>query len=54
MIAIADEIHQSVIPARDASITDVFLDAIGILLAIYLVLRLYKNKKIAEPSALNF
>lgn len=44
-IAIADEIHQSFIPTRDASIIDVFLDFIGIVLSTYLVSRLYKIKK---------
>jgi VanZ family protein len=46
IIAIADEIHQSFIPTRNASVIDVFLDALGIALAIYFVTRLYKNKKI--------
>jgi hypothetical protein len=54
MIAIADEIHQSVIPARDASITDVFLDAIGILLALFLIVKFYRKKKfllhLAQPT----
>jgi VanZ family protein len=37
IVAIADEIHQSFIPTRDASITDVFLDLIGIALALFLI-----------------
>jgi hypothetical protein len=45
IVAIADEIHQSFIPTRDASITDVFLDTVGILLSVYLISRLYKIKK---------
>jgi VanZ family protein len=45
IVAIFDEIYQSYIPTRDASIIDVFLDTIGIVLAIYLVTRLYKIKK---------
>jgi hypothetical protein len=44
IVAIADEIHQSFIPTRDASVTDVFLDAVGIILAIVLLLRVYKNR----------
>jgi len=45
IVAIADEIHQSFIPTRDASITDVLLDAVGIVLAVVLILRIYKNQK---------
>lgn len=45
MVAIADEIHQSVIPTRNASITDVFLDAIGIALALFFVVKFYRKKK---------
>jgi VanZ family protein len=37
IVAIADEIYQSFIPTRDASITDVFLDLIGIALALFLI-----------------
>jgi hypothetical protein len=50
IVAIADEIHQSFIPTRDASITDVFLDAVGIVLVIYLILWFYK----IEKRAFNF
>jgi hypothetical protein len=45
MVAVADEIHQSVIPVRDASITDVFLDAIGIILALFIIVKFYRKKK---------
>jgi VanZ family protein len=45
MVAIVDEIYQSVIPIRNASVTDVFLDAIGIALAIFFVLKFYRKKK---------
>ena len=44
VVAIADEIHQSFIPNRDASITDVFLDFVGIILALLLIYQIYKNK----------
>jgi len=47
MIAVADEIYQSVIPARAASINDVFLDAIGIVLALLIIVKLYRNKKLS-------
>ena len=43
MIGIADEIHQSFIPTRDASIIDVFLDFIGISLALFLLSK-YKKR----------
>ena len=35
-VAVADEIHQAYIPSRDASIIDVLLDIIGILLFAFL------------------
>jgi hypothetical protein len=54
MVAIADEIHQSVIPTRNASITDVFLDAIGIVLVLFLLVKFYRKKKfllhLAQPT----
>ncbi len=42
-VAITDEIHQSFIPTRDASILDVFLDFVGIVLVLFLVYRLVKS-----------
>ena len=45
VVAIADEIHQSFIPFRDASVTDVFLDLLGVLLALSLIFYLYRKKK---------
>ena len=44
-VAIADEIYQSFIPSRDASIKDVFLDLIGITFVLFLFHQLYKGKK---------
>ncbi len=44
IVAIADEIHQSFIPTRDASILDVFLDFVGIIIVLFLVYRLAKGK----------
>jgi hypothetical protein len=38
-VAVADEIHQAYIPTRNASITDVLLDIIGILFFIFLFRR---------------
>lgn len=35
-VAVLDEFHQSFIPSREASITDVFLDLVGIILVIFL------------------
>jgi len=43
-IAIADEIHQVYIPGRDASIVDVFLDIIGIIVIMLLMMLYYKKK----------
>ena len=45
IVAIVDEIHQSVIPARNASVTDIFLDAVGIALALFFVVKFYRKKK---------
>jgi hypothetical protein len=44
-VAIADEIYQSFIPGRDASIIDIFLDLIGITFVLFLFHQLYKGKK---------
>jgi len=50
IIAIADEIHQSFTPTRDASIIDVFLDAVGIVLTLFLIVTLYKKKKFLKTE----
>lgn len=42
-VAIADEFHQSFILTRDGSITDVFLDLVGISFVIFCLRRLWKN-----------
>jgi len=44
-VAIADEIHQAYLPGRDASIPDVFLDMIGIILIMLLIMLYYKKKR---------
>jgi VanZ family protein len=43
-IAVADEIHQAYIPGREASFTDVLLDAIGIALVLLLIHRIFRWK----------
>ncbi len=45
IVAIADEIHQSSIPFRDASVTDVFLDLIGISLVLIVLSKYYKKSQ---------
>jgi VanZ family protein len=45
IVAIADEIHQAYIPSRDASILDVFLDMIGIILVMLVIMLYYKKKR---------
>ena len=40
MIGVADEIHQVYIPGRNASVADVFLDMVGIVLCLFVVKRL--------------
>jgi hypothetical protein len=42
VVAVADEYHQSLIPTREASFTDVLLDVTGIVLALLLVHQLHK------------
>ena len=44
IIAIADEIHQAYVPGRDASVTDVLLDFIGIALVLFLTFRFLKKR----------
>ena len=48
MVSIADEYHQSFIPTREASVTDVLLDFVGIGLAILLVSKFLKWQRIYE------
>jgi hypothetical protein len=43
-VGIADEIYQAYIPGRDASVTDVLLDFVGIALVLFLAFRLLKTK----------
>jgi hypothetical protein len=44
VVAIADEIHQAYVPSRDASVTDVLLDLVGIILVLFFFFRLLKTK----------
>ena len=44
IVAFADEIHQAYVPGRDASITDVLLDLVGIILVLFFFFRLLKTK----------
>jgi purine-cytosine permease-like protein len=52
IVAIADEIHQAYVPGRDASITDVLLDFVGIILVLFIVLYFYKKQKIRKADPL--
>ena len=45
IVAIADEIYQSFIPFRDASVTDVFLDLVGISLVLIVLSKYYKKSQ---------
>ena len=49
IVAIADEIHQSLIPTRDASGIDVFLDFVGIVLALLIISQLHKKRRTKNP-----
>ncbi len=44
IVAIADEIHQAYVPGRDASITDVLLDLVGIVLVLFLAVHFFRKK----------
>lgn len=44
-VGIADEIHQAHVPGREASVTDVLLDLVGIILALFFVLLFHKKQK---------
>ncbi len=44
LVGIFDEIHQLYVPGRDASISDVMLDTLGIILALLLCSRLLKTR----------
>jgi VanZ family protein len=48
VVAIADEAHQSLFPTRSASLGDVFLDLVGIALAVFLAS--YKMTRKCTPS----
>jgi VanZ family protein len=52
IVAIADEIHQAYVPGRDASITDVLLDLVGITLVLFIVLYFYRKQKIRKANPL--
>ena len=43
VVAIADEIHQAYIPGREAAITDVLLDLLGISFALLFIFKLYEK-----------
>jgi hypothetical protein len=43
-VGIADEIYQAYVPGRDASVTDVLLDFVGIALVLFFAFRLLKTK----------
>jgi len=47
-VAIADEIHQAYVPGRDASVTDVLLDIVGISLTMLTILKLSKKKYLSH------
>ncbi len=44
IVAIADEIYQVYVPGREASVTDVLLDFIGITLVLFFAFRFLKKK----------
>jgi VanZ family protein len=53
VVAVADEYHQSFIPTREASFTDVLLDVTGIVLALWLVRQIYKRQVTCKDRSAN-
>lgn len=49
-VAVADEIHQAYIPGREASVSDVLLDTIGIALVLLLIHRIFRWKISSKPN----
>ena len=49
-VAMADEVYQSILPGREASVSDVFLDFVGITFALFLIFRLYKKLRTQEAQ----
>ncbi len=45
VVAITDEIHQAYVPGRDASLTDVLLDFVGITLVLFFVIYLFRKRQ---------
>jgi VanZ like family len=52
IVAIADEIHQAYVPGRDASVTDVLLDLVGITSVLFIVFYFYGKQKIRKANPL--
>jgi VanZ family protein len=50
VVAIADEIHQSFIPSRDGSIIDLFLDLVGIALALFIIYIRYQKTEVRKQN----
>jgi hypothetical protein len=53
IVAIADEIHQAYIPGRNASITDVLLDVVGIVLVLIVFQQMRKKRLLTHSAAAN-
>ncbi len=47
-VGIADEIHQAYVPGRNASITDVLLDFVGISLVLFFALQFIRKRRSTE------
>ena len=50
LYSITDEFHQSFVPGRNPAVTDVMIDAFGAALALFLVYRFYKQKRLTIPA----
>jgi VanZ family protein len=53
VVAVADEIHQASIPGRNASITDVLLDVVGIVLVLIDIHQIRRRRLLTHSAAAN-
>jgi len=51
-VAMADEIHQAYLPGRNASVIDVFLDSIGIILCVAIIHQLESKSRFSNIMTL--
>ncbi len=50
VVAVADEVHQAYVPGRDASVTDVLLDLVGIVLVLIVIHQIRRKGLLTKLS----